>query len=278
MKKTFDKLSTIVLVLILLVGLSLLLYPTVANWYNQSLYNTEIKGYTTVINNTERDRIEQIFEEAEKYNEQIRESGNSFSITDDERLALYHSLLNVTNSDSNSMMGYLSIPKINVSLPIYHGTDDAVLNSGIGHIEGTGLPIGGIGVHSVLSGHRGLPSSRLLTDLDRIVVGDNFYIEILGKTIYYEVDQILTVLPENVDPLKVYEDEDFCTLVTCTPYGVNSHRLLVRGKRIDTPASSVIVSADAYSINRNLVALCIAIPIIVVVWLYVLIKPNKRKS
>ena len=193
-----------------------------------------------------------------------------YQMTDEERKE-YESLLNV---GGNGIMGYISIPDIDVELPIYHGTDNAVLTIGAGHLEGSSLPVGGTGTHAVITGHRGLPRAKLFTDLPKISEGSIFQITVLNKTLTYEVDQILTVLPDEVESLEIDPQQDYVTLVTCTPYGINSHRLLVRGHRIDNPES--VVSAEAGQIDKRIVAAYTCIPILLVVLVLLFIKGQRR--
>ena len=178
-------------------------------------------------------------------------------------------------------MGYIEIPSIKVALPIYHGTEDTVLQHAIGHLEWSGLPVGGKGSHCVLSGHRGLPSAKLFTNLDKLAEGDTFILRVLDEALTYEVDQILIVEPQDVDALRIIDGGDYCTLVTCTPYGINTHRLLVRGHRVENTeeAHTVYVTADAMQIEPLLVAPAVAIPILLVLLVMLLRpKPSKKKS
>lgn len=225
------RLLTILLVLLFLTGLVLLLYPTVSNYLNSQNASRVILDYTRQVEELDHEVYDRLREEARAYNRTLPDNKLRFAPTEEE-LAEYAALLDVTGS---GVMGYLEISKLGVSLPIYHGTDEAVLQIALGHIEGSSLPVGGAGTHSVISGHRGLPSARLLTDLDQMAEGDLFSLRVLDETLTYEVDQILTVLPDEMEALEILEGEDLCTLVTCTPYGVNSHRLLVRGHRVPTP-------------------------------------------
>ena len=197
-------------------------------------------------------------EDAAGYNEHLRSLSNRYTLSEEE-LAFYDTLLNV---DGTGNMGYLSIPKIDVLLPIYHGTEEKVLQRAIGHIEGTSLPCGGAGTHSVVSGHRGLPGAKLLTDLDRMVVGDTFSITILRETLTYEVDEIHVVEPTDLSHLDIEPEQDYVTLVTCTPYGINSHRLLVRGHRIENPQGAVAVQTDAMLTPVVMVVPMVAIPVL----------------
>lgn len=265
--------SNIPLILIFFVGVSLLLYPSVANWWNTKIFNEEIAYYTNVVSSVDNSRLDEMIEAARLYNQQHALIGNSFFPLKDESLEEYNSQLSL---DGNNMMGYLNIPKISSYLPIYHTTDEAVLASGIGHIEGTSLPIGGDSSHCVLSGHRGLPSARLLSDLDQLVTGDTFVLEIFGLTLTYEVDQILIVLPEELSALQVEDGQDFCTLVTCTPYGVNSHRMLVRGHRISNANGEIRVTADALQIRPVVVAPFVAAPILLVLLLMSMVDTGKK--
>lgn len=220
---------TILLIVLLLSGLSLILYPTFSdiwNSYHQSEAIASYKRDVEIINQQEKDKQ---LSEAELYNKQLPIGVNPhLNLTKDEE-ERYNTTLDITGT---GIMAYVEIPKLNTKLPIYHGTDEAVLEIAIGHIAGTSLPIGGVGTHSVISGHRGLPSAKLFTNLNELENGDTFMIHILDKTLIYEVDQSLTVLPEDLSALQIDPQKDYCTLVTCTPYGVNTHRLLVRGHRV----------------------------------------------
>lgn len=220
-----------VLGLVLVVGIGLLSYPTVSNWYNQRHQSRAISGYTQQVSTLpDADKLE-ILEEARKYNANLSSNSRRY-FPEEEDMEEYNKLL---DPSGNSIMGYIDIPKIDVHLAIYHGTSDAVLQTGVGHIVGSSLPVGGSGTHALLSGHRGLPSSLLFTHLDRMAIGDTFSIHVLGDVLTYQVDDIQTVLPTELNNIKLLPGQDYVTLVTCTPYGVNSHRLLVRGTRIDTP-------------------------------------------
>ena len=222
MKKT-----TILVLLCFLIGLSLLLYPSVSNWWNSLHASSVIVEYNAAQEELSAEDYEALFAAAEDYNRSISEI--DFPLMYYDQVAGYEQVLNL---DGSGVMGYIHIPKIKVKLPILHGTSEGVLQKAIGHLQGTSLPTGGAGNHCVLSAHRGLPSARLFTDLDQIKTGDGFSLTVLNRELHYEVDQILTVEPHEVEALYPVEGEDYCTLVTCTPYGVNSHRLLVRGRRI----------------------------------------------
>ncbi len=273
MKKS--SLSTAILILVFLAGLSLLLYPSVSDYWNSFHQTKAIAAYAGQVAQLDNNRYDSLWEDARRYNQALLQKENRFELSDQER-AEYESLLNVSDS---GVIGYIEIPRIDCSLPIYHGTDEAVLQIAVGHIEGTSLPVGGIGTHSVLSGHRGLPSARLFTDLDKLTVGDDFLLRILDETLTYEVDQILIVLPHEIDALAIDPDQDYCTLVTCTPYGINSHRLLVRGHRVENQAEvkTVRVTADAMQIEPVIVAPLVAVPILSVLLIILLFTTRRKK-
>jgi sortase A len=269
------KLATILLLAGFLVGLSLLLYPTVSDLYNAKHQSQAVADYTTLVENLDESETEALWASAQTYNRRLAENlDRSFNLTDQETQD-YEAQLSETE-----VMAYLEIPSIRVSLPIYHGVADNVLQAGLGHFPGSSLPVGGESTHCVLSGHRGLPSSKLLTDLDQLVEGDVFMINTLGETLTYEVDQILIVEPEELDALQIVPGEDLCTLVTCTPYGVNTHRLLVRGHRIEnlTEAELQVVIADAVQIEPVLVAPFAAVPIFLLLLIWVFRSEKKRKK
>lgn len=224
-----DIIITTVTIIAILVGVGLLLYPTVSDWWNQRHMSHAIAGYTEAVEGMSAEDYARYRDAAQEYNEYLKTCVGRFTPSEEES-GWYRSLLNVT---SDGIMAYIEIPKIGVNLPIYHSVDSAVLQIAVGHLEGSSLPIGGEGVHTVLSGHRGLTSAKLFTHLDELEIGDEFSISVLGETLNYTIDNIDTVLPEEMDGLAIEEGKDYCTLVTCTPYGVNTHRLLVRGVRTD---------------------------------------------
>lgn len=275
MKKKTSKFITILLVFLLLAGLSLLLYPTVSDYWNSLHQSRAIASYVKQVAEIDSDTYERLLEDARAYNRSLIGKTGRFDMTDAER-AKYESLLKVAD---NGIIGYIEIPSIQCSLPIYRGTDEAILQIAIGHIEGSSLPVGGSGTHCVLSGHRGLPSARLFTDLDEMAIGDTFLIRVLDETLTYEVDQIRIVLPNEVEDLEIEEGKDYCTLVTCTPYGINSHRLLVRGHRIEDrqEAQTIRVTADAMQIDPLIVTPIVAIPIVLLLLLLLLL-PKRSKS
>lgn len=274
MKWLKKNLSTIIIVIILLAGLSLLLYPTVSDYWNSLHQSRAIASYAEAVTNIDNDTYEKMWEEAVRYNREMGKTGTRWFLTDEETEE-YESVLNISGT---GIMGYIEIPSIGVSLPIYHGTDEGVLQIAVGHLEGTSLPVGGESSHCVLSGHRGLPSAKLFTNLDEMTEGDLFMIRVLDETLTYEVDQIRTVLPQEVSELEIIEGEDLCTLVTCTPYGINSHRLLVRGHRVENleEAKTVRVTADAIQIDSKLVAPVVAAPILLLLLLWLLVHYRRR--
>lgn len=267
-------LFTVIIVCVFLLGLSLLLYPTVSDWWNTFHQSRAVASYIEKVSTMEDDMYGNILNQAREYNSTVADKGVKFRLSDDE-LKKYESVLNITDS---GIMGYVEIPKINCKLPIYHGIDDSVLQVAIGHIAGTSLPVGGESSHCVISGHRGLPSARLFTDIDKLNQGDTFAIHVLDETLYYEVDQIRIVKPEQTENIRITKGEDYCTLVTCTPYGVNSHRLLVRGHRLQNQKdSSVRVTADAIQYEPIIIVPFIALPILIVLIIIFIIRDRRRK-
>lgn len=266
--------STIILTFILIAGLSLLLYPTVSDYWNSLHQSRAIANYDEVVSSLDEEAYEEYWSQASAYNETLWHRTNRYYITEEEKKE-YQSLLNISG---NGIMGYIQIPSINVSLPIYHGTEESVLQVAVGHIESSSLPVGGEGTHCVMSGHRGLPSARLFTDLDQLSEGDVFMLKVLNETLTYQVDQIRIVLPEEVEELEMIRGKDYCTLVTCTPYGINTHRMLVRGIRIDNLKETAIirVTPDAVLLDPKLVAPALAIPMLLVLLMWLLIKYRKK--
>ena len=268
------KKSTILLLLVFLIGLSLLLYPTVSDLWNSYHQSRAIASYTEAVAELDDISYERFWEEAQAYNALLPGNSHRYQPTREET-EQYEKLLNITG---NGIMGYIEIPAIGVSLPIYHGVEDTVLQIAVGHIEGTSLPVGGPSTHCVISGHRGLPSARLFTDLDELTEGDIFMLRVLDEVLTYEVDQIRIVEPQEVELLEIEDGQDLCTLVTCTPYGVNSHRLLVRGHRIENreSASSIRVTADAMQMEPLLVALSAAAPMLLALFIWLLVSGPKK--
>ena len=271
-----NRIITIVLVLMLFVGVSLLLYPTVSNYWNSFHQTKAIAGYAKAVAEMNNDEYEHIIENAMEYNKSLMSKQFRWKPTKEET-DRYNKELNISDT---GIMGYIEIPEINVSLPIYHGTSEGVLNIAVGHIEGSSLPIGGKGTHSVLSGHRGLPSAKLFTNLDRMTEGDTFIIRVLDEVYTYEVDKILIVEPDDMSSLTIDPEQDYCTLVTCTPYAVNTHRLLVRGHRIANAeeAKEIRVTADAVQIEPVVVAPAVAAPILIVLFVVMMVTTGKNKN
>ena len=268
--------TTIILLIVLIVGLSLLLYPTFSDWWNSMHQSRAVASYVEQVANIDEDQYQELWSAAWDYNRNLTERSNNFVLTDEQKV-LYEQLLDVGGS---GIMGYIEVPTIGVTLPIYHGTDEAVLQIAVGHLEWTSLPVGGESSHCVVSGHRGLPSAKLFTDLDKLVVGDLFMFRVLDEILTYEVDQILIVEPHETQALQIENGKDLCTLITCTPYGVNSHRLLVRGHRVENleEAQTIRVTADAMQIEPVIVAPIVAIPMLLVLLIGVLIpKPKRRR-
>ena len=255
-KKKFDWLS-LVLFFIVLIGAGIIAYPTVSDWWNSFHQSRAIATYANIVENTSEEEMEAMLEAAREYNENLIHKPNRF-LLDEEDLKEYDALLDLSGT---GVMGYIQINEIGVNLPVYHGTDEAVLQIAIGHVEGTSLPIGGPGTHSVMSGHRGLPSAKLFTDLDKLVEGSTFTVTVLNQTATYEVDQIRIVLPTELSDLNIEDGKDYCTLVTCTPYGVNTHRMLVRGHRVENVEGEVVVTPGAIRIPNYISVPAVAIPI-----------------
>ena len=260
-----------IMVLFFFIGLLILFYPTLSNYYNEKNQSKSIYTYESIIDKYDEEKFQTLKEEAISYNKKLSRLK--------EPLLTYKSLKNykkTLNVNNEGMMGYLTIDKIKVELPIYHGTSSSVLNSAVGHLEGTSLPVGGKGTHSGLSAHRGLPSAKLFSELDRLEIGDTFKITILNEVHIYEVDKIEIVKPSNSSSLKIDKNNDYVTLLTCTPYGINTHRLLVRGKRVLKETKKVYITTEGFKINKLLVIPIIAVPIILLLLLLTLIKPVKR--
>ena len=275
MKKKKGNFTTLLLILVLLAGLSLLLYPPVSDYWNSFHKTRAIAAYAEEVANLNQDQYDEIWAAAESYNASLTDRVNAYLLSDAQKEE-YQQLLNVSGL---GVMGYIEIPSIDCSLPIYHGTEESVLQIAVGHLDWSSLPVGGESTHCVLSGHRGLPSAKLFTNLDKLREGDIFLLRILDEVLTYEVDQILIVEPQEIGALQIVEGQDYCTLVTCTPYGINTHRLLVRGHRIDNieEAKTVRVTADAIQIEPLLVAPIVAIPILLLL-LILLLLPKRPKT
>ena len=266
--------SNIILILIFLVGLSVMLYPTVSDYINQKNQSRAVASYSEEVENLSDVDYQAYFDAADDYNRRLAETPDAFYRP--EEVSGYTDTLDVSGT---GIMGYITISKIGVELPVYHGTSDGVLQVAAGHLEGSSLPVGGAGTHAVISAHRGLPSAKLFTNLDELEVGDTFTITVLDRVLTYEVDQISIVLPTETDNLKVVDGKDYVTLMTCTPYGINTHRLLVRGKRIENAENQkhIRVTADALRIEPIIVAPALAVPMLLVMLVVMLAVPHLRK-
>ena len=273
MKKKSDRMINMVLILVFLIGLSLLLYPTISDWWNSFHQTQTIETYSKKVVGLNAETYQRVLEDATAYNQEIAEHGIQWTMTKDE-FKKYEALLDVAD---NGVMCTVEIPKIDCKLPVYHGTDESVLQIAIGHIAGSSLPVGGASTHCIISGHRGLPSARLFSNIDRLEKGDHFMLHTLNETLTYEVDQIRIVLPNELDDLKIIDGEDLCTLVTCTPYGVNSHRLLVRGHRVENDISTM-VDAEAVQIDKMIVASVVAVPMLLMLLIWMFITTRKKKG
>ena len=271
-----NRITAILLVAVLLAGLSLLLYPLVSNYWNSIHQSQAIAAYMEDVAELDDGTYYALWEEAQGYNASLLENENRF-FPDEEERQQYEQLLSISD---DGIIGYIEIPSIDVTLPIYHGTSEEILQVAIGHIEGSSLPVGGLSTHCVISGHRGLPSSRLFTDIDQLSEGDIFTLLVLDEALTYEADQIRIVEPDDISLLEIKEGEDLCTLVTCTPYGVNSHRLLVRGHRVENQEATgfLRITADAMMIDSRFVAPILAAPILLGIILFMVLRPLKRKK
>lgn len=273
-KKLGSALTTALLVLMLLTGLAVLAYPTFSNWWNSLHMTRVITDYIEAVNDVSDEQSEALMEEARAYNEMIAQKENPYLVTREE-MQRYLKLLDVTGS---GVIGYIQIDGISVYLPIYHTTDDAVMQIAIGHLPWSSLPIGGESTHALLTGHRGLPSAKLFTDLDKLREGNTFTITVLRQTLTYQIDQIRIIEPQEVNELVVIPGEDYCTLITCTPYGVNTHRLLVRGVRIENAKTAATVVADALRIPTTVSALAVGVPMVFLFLFGMLILSPRHKD
>ena len=246
-----------------MIGTGLLLYPTLSNYYNTFHQSKAITQYAEITKELSAEEIEALTKDAKEYNKALITDNTRWKMTDEER-KVYNNILDISGT---GVMGYIEIPKVNISLPIYHGTSDGVLQIAVGHLEGSSLPVGGPNTHCVLSGHRGLPSADLFTHLDRLNLHDVFTINVLDKVLVYEVDQIKIVVPGDTQYLQIEDGKDYCTLLTCTPYGINTHRLLVRGKRVaaSEDGKDLYVYPDAYKMDAKTVAVIMAIPLTILI-------------
>ena len=257
----------IILVLMLFVGVCGLLYPSVSQYWNSKTQTRAVENYQEILNSLKPEDYEVFFQDADAYNAALRSMQHP--LLEYSQLSNYNNILNV---NGNGVMGYISIPKLGVELPLYHGTSAQVLNIACGHLEGTSLPVGGESTHCVMSAHRGLPHARLFTDLDKMEVGDTFQITVLDRTLTYQVDQIKVVKPNDTEDVQIVNGEDLCTLLTCTPYGINSHRLLVRGTRIENAAPKLYVTSNAYKIDSLVATPVVAAPILLILLIVLMVK------
>jgi sortase A len=261
--------TAILLTLGFLVGICILLYPAFSDFWNSKTQSRVVTNYESVLENLKPEDYTAIFENAYAYNQALYET--DFPLRDYPKVSGYYDTLRVTDND---MIGYLKIDRIGVELPIYHGTSEKVLNKGVGHLEGSSLPVGGENTHCVMSAHRGLPSSKLFTDLDRVEKGDTFQIVVLDQVLTYQVDFIKVIEPTDISDLQIIEGGDYCTLFTCTPYGINTHRLLVRGVRVETIKEKpvIYVSNEAFQIEPLIVTPAVAAPMLFVLLIHLLVK------
>ena len=263
----------LLLVLMLLVGVCGLLYPSVSQYWNSKTQSRAVSNYQDILASIKPEDYSAYFEAAQQYNEALGKL--NFPLTEYRQLSNYNSVLNVSN---NGVMGFITIPKIGVEIPIYHSIRPEVLNIACGHMEGTSLPIGGESTHCILSAHRGLPHAKLFTDLDKMEIGDTFQITILNQVFTYQVDQIKVVRPDEINDVQIIPGEDLCTLLTCTPYGINSHRLLVRGTRIENAAPVLHVTSNAYRIDSLVATPVVATPILLILFIVLMVKYRNTGS
>ena len=257
-KRRKSGLTTWILVGVMVLGLGIMAYPTFSNWWNSFHASRAIASYSSAVENVDKEKLDAMIEAAHEYNRKLAEKKNPLAITDEEREE-YNSLLDISGT---GVIGYITIRSINVYIPVYHGTEESVLQIAIGHLDWSSLPVGGEGTHALLSGHRGLPSAKLFSDLDQVRGGDIFTVTVLNQMISYEVDQIRIVEPSDLSELTIEKGKDYCTLITCTPYGINTHRLLIRGHRVANEGGDLVVPAEAYRIPYYITIPAIAIPLL----------------
>ena len=267
----------IVIILMFVIGFSVLLYPAISEYINSKHASRVIASYNETVKNSDEAELKRLIDEADDYNKRLSKNSSAFYIPD--LVSGYDDVLDITG---NGVMGYIDIDKLNLELPIYHGVSKEVLQVGVGHLPGTSLPVGGESTHAVLSGHRGLPSAKLFTDLNEMEVGDTFTVTVLDRVYTYEVDQIKVVLPSETSDLQIVKGEDHCTLMTCTPYGINTHRLLVRGVRIESTEAvrkvGVVVKNEAFRIDPLIVMPIVAIPFLLIAMTAVFIHDKKKNQ
>lgn len=275
-RKKRGRIGAVTLVVVFLAGLGILLYPSISNWWNSRVQSRAVAVYDEAVAAPNETDYTAYREAAEAYNENLFAIGSASAISNTDLVDEdYWDLLDVAGI---GIMGYITIEKINVELPIYHGTSSSVLSAGAGHLEGTSLPVGAESTHTVISAHRGLPSSLLFTNLDQLEEGDTFTLTVLDQVYTYEVDQITIVLPDEIENLYIEEGKDYCTLMTCTPYGINTHRLLVRGVRTTNAEDTHIrVTAEAYQIDTILVAAIAAVPMLFILLIWLIVSTRRKK-
>ena len=266
-------LFTVVLAAGLLAGIGILLYPSVANYWNSFHQTRAIMAYNEAVSNMSAEEYKAIIDDAREYNKKLAKNGMRWRMTDEERKE-YMSKLKINGSE---VMAYVSLPKFHIKVPIYHGTEESVLQVAIGHLEASSLPVGGKNTHCLISGHRGLPSARLFTDLDKVKEGDTWTITTLNETLTYECDQIRIVEPDDLSSLQIEKGKDLCTLITCTPYGINTHRLLIRGHRIPNADGAADLTADAVQVEPVYVAPVMAVPAIIIILIVMLLAARHAK-
>ena len=272
-KKRRSNLGTLILVLIMLVGIGIMAYPTVSDWWNSFHASRAIASYSNTVENVDSKELDAMIAAAHAYNQRLLAKDNPYMMTDED-LEEYNSLLDLSGT---GIIGYITIKSIGVYIPIYHGTEESVLQIAIGHIDWTSLPVGGESTHAVVSGHRGLPSAKLFTDLDQMKEGDRFTITVLNQVISYEVDQIRIVEPGDISELSIVPGQDYCTLVTCTPYGINTHRLLIRGHRVANETGEMIVPPEAFRLPNYLTIPAVGIPLLFLFLVGILVFYGRKK-
>ena len=265
-KKKHVSFSTILLVVILLVGVVVFLYPMISDWWNSMHATKAISNYVNAVEEMSKKEKAKILKAAKRYNNS-RPNGVNFNLSEED-YAKYEKILDITGT---GVMGYIQVPSIGVDLPIYHTVDEGILQIAVGHIPGSSFPIGGKRTHAVLSGHRGLPSAKLFSDLDKLKEGDIFTVTVLDRVVTYQADQIRIVLPEETDELAIVDGKDYCTLSTCTPYGINTHRILLRGRRIGNINGDIAITSEATMIPNYIVMLAVGIPLLFLMLLVMLI-------
>ena len=267
--------ATIILLVSFFIGLSVLLYPAISSYWNSKTQSQAIVNYEAMLAAYKEEDYTAFFEAADRYNADLF----ALEVPLRDHPELYEQYWQTLDISGTGMMGYLTVPKINQELPVYHGTSEGVLANAVGHFQGTSLPVGGKNTHSVVSAHRGLPTAVLFTHLDRMEIGDTFYFTVLDRTITYEVDQIRIVEPDDLSLIRIEEGRDYCTLLTCTPYGINTQRLLVRGHQIDASQKrNLYVANEAYRVDPLIVMPIVALPIIFVLLIYVMVVPVKKEA